>query len=187
MKTSYLNNYVIFSIPFTVFLQEYDGKEDKYRWYRMKPNSQGEYKPQAYARAQLKDLKDCINQHDKDSDVQPQFWAIITNLIDWGLSVGYIDCSNPKLWDNDVRFDVPIANLYKFYRGLAQEIEFIEALSRHEDWKYRFPFLLEQKVFTRRLLRNGYRQRKTVRYKGKPQRGVVWSVFVDKYQFYRQA
>jgi hypothetical protein len=64
MKTSYLNNYVIFSIPFTVFLQEYDGKEDKYRWYRMKPNSQGEYKPQACAnKPQLKDLRSWASAH----------------------------------------------------------------------------------------------------------------------------
>jgi hypothetical protein len=44
-KNIYLNTYVIHSIPFSVFLQEYEGATSKSNWYRMERKSLNNYEP----------------------------------------------------------------------------------------------------------------------------------------------
>jgi hypothetical protein len=153
-----------------------------------------------YARALITELRLCIDQFGESSDNTSQFWGIIASLIDWGLSLQYIDYSKKRLVDNQVSFNVPTANLYQFYRGLDEEKALCRCPSTYppkyqlypynliykrsllEHGKYHLPFWLEPKTFTRRLLRNTSHRQKTVRYRGKPCRGVEWGISVGKYQ-----
>jgi hypothetical protein len=129
----------------------------------------------AYARRQLELLAEFIANHEGDVTTDGRFWARVTNLINWGLSVKAIEYAHVRCFDNVVWFDVPTANLWTFYREICKEIEGVPVTFSK----------ISRKTFTTRLLRNGCYKQKSVRYKGKVKRGVVWGVDQINFNFYQ--